>query len=565
MLHASRIMKNGFYILLYRTGKGSLKINYMRGIFLTSMIFLITLSACQGDAQPEFSPLSVSAADCNYGGNLKTVEAVDQTTVKFTLCHPDPAFAVKVANPAFSIADDEVLTDNGGASKKMGADPVGTGPYRVKEYKKGAYLILEPNPDYWGPPLQSKLLNITWSKDPTRRLNSLDTNSVNLVDLIPPENFAAIRTSEDLAVQFRPSLNSLYLGFNNSIAPFENESIRKAIGMGVNRDAIVRDQLPEGASLADQLVPPSLYPGYSAGFSWYPQDVQKAVNLIDSTKYTGGFPVTLYYPNLNDPSLPDMEQVAEAVKTQLAQIGIDVTIAGKDLDQFKSERDLGQLGFYLNYMPADFPDASNFFDVNFSGDTLALGRHYSDILLELNSAEKSSDPAARQEHYDRVNQMIKDHVPLIPLAYPATAVANNRSLENLVIGPLNENFTEMTVPNGVINFMQSSEPTSLWPADEDSKDTSRVASLLYDTLLTYDFGTTKLKPSLADNWSSNDEMTEWTFQLRYAPKFTNGASLDANDVVATFSAMWDAANPNHTGNSGQFAVFKRFFGNFINR
>jgi ABC-type transport system substrate-binding protein len=144
-------------------------------------------------------------------------------------------------------------------------------------------------------------------------------------------------------------------------------------------------------------------------------------------------------------------------------------------------------------------------------------------------------------------------------------VANNRSVENVTVGPLNENITEITTPAGSINFMQSSEPTSLWPADEDSKDTFRIASLLYDTLLSYEYGTTKLKPSLADTWYSNDDLTEWTFQLRYGPVFTNGSRLDANDVVSSFAAMWDAANPNHKGNSGQFALFKRFFGNFINR
>jgi peptide/nickel transport system substrate-binding protein len=549
-----------------------------RGIILITSILFITLAACQGNAQPEFKPLSVATADCTYGGNIKSVEAVDQNTVKFSLCHPDPAFAAKIANPAFSITDAQVLNENGGISKKMAEEPIGTGPYRVREYKKGAYLTLEPNPNYWGPPLQSKLLNITWSKDASRRFNSLDSNSVNLVDLIPPADFANIRASQDLGVQFRPSLNTLYLGFNNLIPPFDNEKIRQAFGIGINRESLLRGQnptkssyeeqmipIPEGSTLADQLIPFNLYPGNTAGFSWYPQDTQKAIGLISETKYAGGFPATLYYPELNDPSLPDMALVAETVKNQLVQIGIDLTVTGMDPEQFKVERDLGQLGFFLNLMPADFPDASSFYDVIFSSTNQSLGRHYSDILIEINSAEKLSDPAARQVHYDRVNQMIKDHVPLIPLAYPATAVANNRSLENMVIGPVNENFPEMTAPNGVINFMQSSEPTSLWPADEDSKDTFRVASLLYDTLLSYEYGTTKLKPGLADTWSSNADLTEWTFQLRYEPKFSNGSSVDANDVVASFASMWDAANPNHKGNTGQFAVFRRFFGDFINR
>jgi peptide/nickel transport system substrate-binding protein len=545
---------------------------------MIAVLLFITLGACQSNTASEFTPLTVTAPDCLYGGNIKSVEAVDQSTVKFTLCNSDPAFAAKIANPVFSITDETYLNENKGDSKKMAASPVGTGPYRVKEYKPGAYLILEANPDYWGTPLQSKLLNMTWSKDPTRRFDSLNTGGVNIVDQVPPTDFSSVRSSPDLTMQFRPSLNSLYLGFNNTIPPFDNEDIRKAIGIGLNREAILRAQnetgttyadqqipIPEGSSLADQLIPPSLYPGYTAGFGWYPQDVQDAIGLISGTKYAGGFPATLNYPELNDPSLPDMAMIANVVKNQLAQIGITVTTNGMNPDQFKTERDLGNLGFYINLMPADFPDASNFYDVNFSSESKALGRHYSDILIEVNAAEKLADQAARQVHYDRVNQLIKDHVPLIPIAYPATAVANNKNMENVIIGPLNENFTQMTTPNGSINFMQASEPTSLWPADEDSKDTSRVASLLYDTLLTYDFGTSKVMQSLADTYSSNNDLTEWTFKLRYSPKFTNGSSLDANDVVSSFAAMWDASSPNHTGNTGQFAVFKRFFGNFINR
>ncbi len=317
----------------------------LRNLIILPSFLLITLSSCQSDTQAKFTPLSVQAPSCEYGGIIKSVEAVDQTTIRFTLCKSDPAFAAKIANPAFSITDDEFLNEKGGVSKELAATPVGTGPYKVREYKPGAYLILEANPDYWGTPLQSKILNMTWSKNPTRRFNPLDTGSVNIVDLIPPEDFETIRTSPDLSMQLRPSLNSFYLGFNNTIAPFENEDIRKAIGIGLNREAIVRDQMPEGTALSDQLVPTTLYPGNSAGFSWYPQDTQKAIGLIAGTKYTGGFPTTLYYPELNDPSLPDMAQIAETIKTQLAQIGIDLNVSGMNSDQLKTQRDLGTLGF----------------------------------------------------------------------------------------------------------------------------------------------------------------------------------------------------------------------------
>ena len=71
-------------------------------------------------------------------------------------------------------------------------------------------------------------------------------------------------------------------------------------------------------------------------------------------------------------------------------------------------------------------------------------------------------------------------------------------------------------------------------------------------------------PSLAEKYASNKELTEWTFNLRKGVKFHNGADLDANDVVATYAAQWDAKNPNHKGNSGVFEYFAGFFGEFLN-
>jgi peptide/nickel transport system substrate-binding protein len=87
---------------------------------------------------------------------------------------------------------------------------------------------------------------------------------------------------------------------------------------------------------------------------------------------------------------------------------------------------------------------------------------------------------------------------------------------------------------------------------------------LYDSLLGYEFGGSGVRPALAESWESNTEATEWTFHLREGVTFTNGAELDANDVVASYAAQWDASNPNHKGNSGAFEYTPGFFGQFLN-
>ena len=79
-------------------------------------------------ADPNFEPMVVSAESCDYGGEFKSIEAVDEYTVKFTLCAPDPAFPSKVAFSVFAIQDKEYLDANSGDSVKMSEAPNGTAP-----------------------------------------------------------------------------------------------------------------------------------------------------------------------------------------------------------------------------------------------------------------------------------------------------------------------------------------------------------------------------------------------------------------------------------------------------
>ena len=97
-----------------------------------------------------FEPLSLSAPDCEYGGLFKSMEAVDQYTVRFTMCAPDPAFLSKIAFTAFAIQPCEHLEATGGGGPELLEHPIGTGPYMIGEWKRGDELVLTRFEDYWG-------------------------------------------------------------------------------------------------------------------------------------------------------------------------------------------------------------------------------------------------------------------------------------------------------------------------------------------------------------------------------------------------------------------------------
>ena len=71
--------------------------------------------------------MMVEAPDCEYGGEFKSIEAVDELTVKVTLCVPDPAFPSKIAFTSFAIQPSEYLESTGGNGDLL-EKPIGTGP-----------------------------------------------------------------------------------------------------------------------------------------------------------------------------------------------------------------------------------------------------------------------------------------------------------------------------------------------------------------------------------------------------------------------------------------------------
>jgi ABC-type transport system substrate-binding protein len=262
--------------------------------------------------------------------------------------------------------------------------------------------------------------------------------------------------------------------------------------------------------------------------------------------------------------LPHVNQVAQDIQAQLAEIGVNVTLNKMESGPFIESESKGEQPFFLLGWGMDYPDSTNFYDYHFASNAVRFGNEFPDVVTEIKAAAQLGDPAERQTHYDAANALIKQHVPVIPVAHGTTADAFLKSVGNVVIGPLNENFQEMTTDSGQLVWMQGAEPISLWCGDESDGETLRACLQVYESLLGYEFGGTGVVPGLAESWESNADATEWTFHLRQGVTFTNGAEFDANDVVATYSAIMDAANPNHKGNGGVFEYATGFFGQFIN-
>jgi len=276
--------------------------------------------------------------------------------------------------------------------------------------------------------------------------------------------------------------------------------------------------------------------------------------------------ITLSFRVVDRAYLPSPDKVAQEIQAQLKEVGINVTLKEMESAAFIDATSAGTEGFYLLGWNADYPDATNFYDYHFgNAQNKQFGNLYPDMVAEIAAAAKTSDPAVRQAHYDTINQMLKDDVMMIPVAHGGSSTAYQANVVGAHSSPLgNESFSVMSNGTDQFVWMQNGEPNALWCNDESDGETLRACEQVYESLLGFSVGGTEVVPSLATGYTPNADLTEYTFALRQGVKFQNGDAFNANDVVATFAAQWDAKSPNHIGRTGTFEYFGAFFGTFLN-
>jgi peptide/nickel transport system substrate-binding protein len=514
-------------------------------------------------AGSDYAGLMVEAAcdDPTNKSEINYIKAVDAQTVEIQLCSVDVAFPSKIAFSAFGIVPQEYLDANSGGGALVDA-PIGTGPYMLKQWDKGNQLVLERYPDYWGDPAMTDTLVFKWSSEAAQRFLELQAGTVDGIDNPGRDDFATILDSPDLLLMERAGTNIFYLGLNRDKEPFGDEKVRQAIGLALDRQRIVDNFYPPGSKVADQFLPEPIF-GYTPEPKWWDQDVEAAKALLAEAGYPDGFDVTLNYRDVVRSYLPSPATVGQDIQAQLADIGVNVTIEVMESGAFLDASDAGELTMYMLGWGADYPDATNFLDFHFGKNASdQFGAGFEDIWALLDEGASTPDPDARLGIYETVTGLIKEHVPMVPIAHGGSGVGYLGDVEGAQASPLGNEYFAVMDPGGRDTFvwMQNAEPIGLYCADETDGESLRACEQISESLLSYEINGTAVQPGLAESYEPNEDGTLWTFHLRPGVTFQDGSTFDANDVVASYDAQWDLNSPNHTGRDGNFTYWDALFG-----
>jgi ABC-type transport system substrate-binding protein len=524
-------------------------------------------------AGDDFVGKSVAAPNCDYGGSLSKIEATGQYEVTFTMCSPLPAFPAIVAFTPFGIQPEEHLEASGGAPLD---DPVGTGPWVLEEWQRGDSITFSRNENYWGEAADYSTLVIRWATEGAQRLLELQSGNVDQITNLSPDDFDTVKGDSDL--QFIPvaNPNTLYLAMTAQLDPFgetpggdtvfADVRVRQAIAMGIDRQRIVDNFFPEGSEVASHFTPCSIANGCE-GEEWYEFDAEGARALLAEAGYPDGFDTAIYYRDVFRGYLPEPGLVAVEFQTQLEEnLGITADVVVMESGEFIDESTNGRLdGFYLLGWGADYPHVTNFLDFHFGKTNPQYGEPHPEIYEILDEAKTIADVATAAPLYEQANNAIKDLVPMVPIAHGASASAALASVENAHFRPFGAPLFHRASPDDdTFVYLQNAEPISLYCADETDGESLAACQQVVETLLGYEIDSGNTVPELATACTGNDDATVFTCTLREGVLFHDGSTFDANDVVTSWAAGIDAANPLHVGNTGVFEYYSYLFGNLMN-
>ncbi len=517
-------------------------------------------------ALAEFEGISLDAGSCDYGGKILSIKAVDELTVEFTLCRPDPAFLAKVAFTPFGIQPEEYLAFTGGGGDLL-FQPVGTGPYVLTEWARGEQIVYTAFDSYWGAKAPAQTTTLRWLSEGAARLQELQAGTADYVTSISPSDIATVEGDSNLQLIAQDNPNILYFGFTNTFPPFDNVLVRQAIAMGIDRQRIVDNFYPAGSEVASHFTPCSITNGCE-GDAWYDFDPEAARALLaEALGHPNGFETTIYYREASRPYVLEPTRIAVELQTQLAEnLGITAEVVVMESGEFIDASTSGQLdGIHLLGWGADYPHVTNFLDFHFGEDNPQFGAAHPEIFEPLLEASSIADTAAAAPLYAEANNAIKELVPMVPIVHGAVVHAATASLGGAYYPPYGApQFYKLDPGDEDLVYIQNAEPISLFCADETDGESLTACQQVVETLLEYADDSGDTVPELATSCESNADSTVWTCHLRDGVKFHDGSDFDADDVVASFAVGLDAANPYHVGNTGSFDYPAYLWDGFIN-
>ncbi len=343
------------------------------------------------------------------------IEVIDELTLRITIDAPKAYFIAKLTYPTAFVLNRENVES---AGESWTDDPVGTGPFVLKEYRVGQRIRIARNDNYWGRAayLDEVVFNLAGGVAMAMYENDeIDTTGVGFNDLDRVQD-PTQGISNDL-VDVPADFGISYIGFNLAVPPFDDSNFRRALNHAVDKELIAERIFLNQVRPASGIIPPG-FPGYSPEIEGLQFDLDLAQDLLAQSAYAD--PETRPTIVITEPGTGGTPGLTTQIIAEMwrQNLGVEIEIQQVDWATYLDDLYRGQLQVWggLSWQ-ADYPDPQSFLDVLFRSDSSINHGGYSNVQVDeyLIAAQVEQDRVRRIALYNDAEQLIVSDAAWLPL------------------------------------------------------------------------------------------------------------------------------------------------------
>ncbi|KTC57388.1 MULTISPECIES: ABC transporter substrate-binding protein [Pseudomonas syringae group] len=372
---------------------------------------------------------------------IKSIEAPDAHTVRFTLNHADSTFLATLSMGFASIYSAEYTAQllKAGTPEKLNSQPIGTGPFVFKRFQKDAVVRYEAFKDYFAGKSDVDTLVYAITADANVRLQKVRQNECQIALSPKPLDIKAASEDDSLKVEKTEAFMTAFVAINSQHPPFDKPEVRQAINLAFDKDNYLKAVFEGTAEAANGPYPPNTW-SYAKDLPGYQHDVAKAKALLAKAGVKDGFKTTIWTRPSGSLLNPNPSLGAQLLQSDLKQIGIDAEIKIIEWGELIRRAKAGEHDLLFMGWAGDNGDPDNFLTPQFSCAAVQSGTNfarYCDKTLDklIADGKSVSDQAERSKLYHQAQQQIQQQALWIPLAHPTAAALVRKDVTGYQVSP----------------------------------------------------------------------------------------------------------------------------------
>ena len=375
----------------------------------------IKIQDANGAAIYLLGSITDTAKDGTVTLNKGAIETPDDTTVVFHLDHPDTTFQYVLTYPgAAAIVDQDVFPED----KKLADDQIiGSGPYKLSQYKAGDQAVLELNSNYTGPNTgKSPQVFVKYYTEPSALKLAVQNGEVDVAwRSLAPTDVTSLKKDSNVTVATGKGSEIRYWVWNLNSGIGKQTAVRQAAAQIIDRDAIAKDAYDGTVDPLYSIVPPG-YGGANQAFKtqYGSPDKAKAAKILKDAGISTPVDITVgWTPTHYGPATEDE---ANEFQRQLEASGLfKVTLKSTEWEQYQtiykqSAYDMWILGWF-----PDYPDGDDYLSPFLvDGGFFANGYHNAQANKLVAQEQGTDDQTKREKIFGQLQDIAAKDVPFIP-------------------------------------------------------------------------------------------------------------------------------------------------------